>query len=41
MEQTDKPPVIVGELIEENDETEDEPADETQHPPNEEDLIMD
>lgn len=40
MEQAD-PPVIVGELIDEGDEAEDEPTGETLHPPDEEDLWMD
>lgn len=39
MEQAE-PPVIVGELIDEGEEVEDEPADETLHPPDE-DLWMD
>lgn len=40
MEQAE-PPVIVGELIDEGDEVEDEPTGETLHPPDEEDLWMD
>lgn len=39
-----EPPGIVGELgevIDKGDEAEDEPADETLHPPDEEDLFMD
>lgn len=40
MEQAE-PPVIIGELIDAVDEAEDEPAGETLHPPDEEDLFMD
>lgn len=36
-----EPPVIVGELIDEGDEAEDEPTGETLHPHDEEDLFMD
>ena len=36
-----EPPVIVGELIDVDDDAEDEPAGETLHPPDEEDLFMD
>lgn len=40
MEQAE-PPVIVSEWMEADEEAEDEPADETLHPPDEEDLFMD
>lgn len=40
MEQAE-PPVIVSEWMEAEEETEDEPAGETLHPPDEEDLFMD
>ena len=36
-----EPPVIIGELIDADDDAEDEPAGETLHPPDEEDLFMD